>query len=867
MIGKQRCGTLLLTSAIVGVMVFGFVGTANAKDPTYQFDISAESLSQALTDFSQASSQQIIYSEDLVRGRKTSGLHGRYTAAQALKTLISGTDLKVETNSSGVLMVRSKKAQAASNEAAKVGASEVEMVVVTGTHIPNAETASPVTVLNRDAIETSGYSTVASVIQSLPQNFSGGMNYTAIGAAGSSNIYAFMGGSSANLRGLGSESTLTLIDGHRVATDGGGNAVDISTIPTVAVSRIEVLTDGASAIYGSDAVAGVVNIILRKDFDGAESSYRIGTATNGGATLQKFDQSLGKTWDTGNVFVAYENYHQARLMSTQRSFSTGALSPTYLLPSLNKNSVLGSFNQEISSSVSAFVDAAYTSEESYNANTTDYYGTLYGIYYARKDHQYSVNGGLHLSLPYNWNATVSGTLSIDDLNFTEGYFEPFSLASPTPLKNKLVSGDFSAEGALISLPTGDVALAVGAGYRKETFSGTYGGPVVGNRSVSYGYAELHIPLVKASSTRIGLEKLEFSAAGRYENYSDFGATGNPKLGVLYYPIADLKIRGTWGTAFRAPSMIQLYGPTYISIYPEARFGGGVPGSVVLFQQGSPPSLNPETSTFFTAGADYSPSWLPNLKTSVTYFNISYRDRLTYPFSTLTNILGNPADDPFVTYNPSAAQQGQVFAVPGAKIYNGVGTYSPSQVSAIIDNRYVNAARQNAHGIDFSADYTFATNGGSVTLSGTGSWLHLTQKDLPVSASRTLSGTIFYPPKFKARLGVSWEQGAWTIAGFANYLSGEIDNSVYKVGTGLSDIHVSSWTTIDVFASYKISSSAFPLKGLKLALSAQNLFDQDPPYVAASSTGSASTGYTGLGYDTTNASALGRFVSLTVTKEW
>lgn len=107
MAAKQRRGTLLV-SAVVGSILFRLGNTAYAGDPTYRFDIPAEPLSQALTDFSQAAALQIIYSESIVKGRTTSGLHGSYTAAQALQALLAGTDLKVDINSSGVLMIRAK---------------------------------------------------------------------------------------------------------------------------------------------------------------------------------------------------------------------------------------------------------------------------------------------------------------------------------------------------------------------------------------------------------------------------------------------------------------------------------------------------------------------------------------------------------------------------------------------------------------------------------------------------------------------------------------------------------------------------------------------------------------------------------------
>ncbi len=123
--------------------------------------------------------------------------------------------------------------------------------------------------LDRTAIQNSGYANTAELMRTLPQNFGGGIQPTTLGTLGEStnNISS---ASTLNLRGLGAESTLTLIDGHRIASDGFvGGVVDVSAIPLAAVDRVEVLTDGASAIYGADAVGGVVNFILRQDYDGA----------------------------------------------------------------------------------------------------------------------------------------------------------------------------------------------------------------------------------------------------------------------------------------------------------------------------------------------------------------------------------------------------------------------------------------------------------------------------------------------------------------------------------------------------------------------------------------------------------------------
>src|SRR5690606_7738103 len=109
----------------------------------------------------------------------------------------------------------------------------------------------------------------------------------------------YSGGSTPNLRGLGPGSTLTLINGHRLGYDGLGGAVDISLIPLDALERIEVVMDGSSAVYGSDAIAGVVNFITRKDYTGARSTASIGSATQGGGLDRRFSQMFGHAWNEG----------------------------------------------------------------------------------------------------------------------------------------------------------------------------------------------------------------------------------------------------------------------------------------------------------------------------------------------------------------------------------------------------------------------------------------------------------------------------------------------------------------------------------------------------------------------------------------
>jgi iron complex outermembrane receptor protein len=164
-----------------------------------------------------------------------------------------------------------------------------ERVEITGSSIKriDAETALPVQVLTREDIQRSGVSNVEQLLKSVSASSTlGGTSVANTGAGGG------QGGSNSvsliSLRGLGSARTLVLINGRRSAPAGGSSAVDISTIPIGAVERVEVLKDGASAVYGSDAVAGVVNFILRRDYSGIEATATLGAPTrSGGGTETK----------------------------------------------------------------------------------------------------------------------------------------------------------------------------------------------------------------------------------------------------------------------------------------------------------------------------------------------------------------------------------------------------------------------------------------------------------------------------------------------------------------------------------------------------------------------------------------------------
>ncbi|GAB1408700.1 TonB-dependent receptor [Thermomonas brevis] len=195
----------------------------------------------------------------------------------------------------------------------------LDTIMVTGTNIRGATPAgNSVLTIGAEEIAASGKATIGDYLRDLPANFAGGvgMSDNIQGTDSSVGGANMTGGQGVNLRGLGALSTLVLVNGRRVAAAGQlGDFVDISTIPTSAVSHIEVVLDGASAVYGSDAVGGVVNIILKRSDDGARTSLRVGSTGDGASTQVQLGQSWGKQWDGGGLIVGYEYNQQDNVLA------------------------------------------------------------------------------------------------------------------------------------------------------------------------------------------------------------------------------------------------------------------------------------------------------------------------------------------------------------------------------------------------------------------------------------------------------------------------------------------------------------------------------------------------------------------------
>lgn len=194
---------------------------------------------------------------------------------------------------------------------------EIERIAVTGSRIKrmDLEGASPITVISSADLINSGFSTVGEALRE--------SNLNAFGSWGGGSNNGWASQNTVQLKGASAQHTLTLLDGRRMAKspvlDGG--ATNLNTIPMAAVERIEILTDGASAIYGTDAIAGVINIILKKDFNGIEIKAKAERPSLDGGDSNSYSFTGGASFDKGNLVFTIEHYDQDIIMQSERSYT------------------------------------------------------------------------------------------------------------------------------------------------------------------------------------------------------------------------------------------------------------------------------------------------------------------------------------------------------------------------------------------------------------------------------------------------------------------------------------------------------------------------------------------------------------------
>ena len=843
-------------------------------------------------------------------------------------------------------------------------ASDDDGIVVTGSRVRGAApVGSSVISLGRDTIETSAAVTTDRLIKEIPQNFDLGVSENSRAQSGGSGNIVY--GNTVNLRGIGPYATLVLVDGHRVVNN--SRSTDPSIIPTLGLERVEVVADGASAVYGSDAVAGVVNLVPRRNLDGVEAFARGGIADEGSFHEWAMGAAVGKVFDRGQIMLAYEHVERSNLSGDDRDFFVSDQTPfggndyrptrcspgtiraggvSYaipqggvtqgtagslvagtvnrcndltnqdLFPEQSYDSVNGTGTFEVNEWLSFFADGFYSKREFYRKGAyptavltvpetnaffvrpAGFTGTSYTIDYSFRDdvppgdtdgfaESWQVTPGLRISLPFGWQIEALASQG-ETHDFSGAYtgigngalnaalaspnpalaFDPYGLGRTSqavldgianqiflaPTDGKLRAYEARANGTVFSAPGGEVKLATG--YERQEFDVALGSargapttPIVFrefDRSVDSVYAELYVPVFGAENAIPGFYRLEFNAALRHDKYSDVGNTTNPKFGLNWSPISGLRLRGSYGTSFRAPTIPEIYGNSnnlFVQNYQNPAGGAPIQGVAL---SGQNLDLKPETAETWSVGADF--DLIDNLRVGVTYWDVQYENQVLANLSNLA-ILNQEAQytGTDIILRGAAAEARIAELNAGGVGFVGVPT---RPATLFVDGRSQNLGVSITRGIDFTADYDLALGSDQLLFNASGTYL--TDYRVAVTPTAPLldqRNLIFRPLKFKARASVTWIHGPVMARLLATHIGGYTNDVI------VPNESVSSYTPVDLSVSYTFGrDGAWSPFGKEITIGAEvrNLFDEDPPYVNIAPSGNGSGGY-----DATAASPVGR----------
>jgi iron complex outermembrane receptor protein len=858
--------------------------------------------------------------------------------------------------------------------------SEGDTIVVTGTLLRGitAPGSQTIAISQQDVVATGATST-AQLLAAVPQigdfnqrpinrgvfNTQQTVNHPDLRNLGS----AVLGG--------GSSATLLLLDGHRLPGMGVRQTIpDSDAIPPGAIERVEIVPDGGSAIYGADAVGGVVNYITRKRFDGVDVRATYGFADD--YQTASADITVGKDWGSGSLWATYSyNWHDeiygrdrdyvqsrdwvlgvpADLTCTPGNViatSAAGVTTTYGLPNLtagvpnrcdlgedvtiypfeSRHSAMIGLTQNLTDNLEIEVKAFYTNrrnESDGGALTATASITTASPFYRStgdanagrtqtlnfnfipilgntssqvvKLETYGISTGLTYEFGGNWrlrglfNYGYGESSSLNQMTngtalqgfVTAGTFNPYDLTAAVnagPLavitdwanfgegRNELINYRAIADGSLFSLPGGDVRLAIGGEYVIEDFRVQSGVGLAsnlsrvrfhGHRNTKAAFGELFVPVFGEGNRTGGFHSLELSAAGRYDDYSDFGGTFNPKLAITYAPVSWIKLRANWSKSFQAPSLADsdktslssiTVLPRVITAHPDPALQPTT-GQVSVFLSGGGGNLKPQKATIWTVGGDIDPPFIPNLSLSATYYNIKFNDLIAIPpvtstllYSAYSNLvqLGKPT--------PLTTAQLQAFAAL-APLNNSQLTpffTRPQDVYFLVDGRRSNFSTVNTSGIDFSVRYELPTNFGSVYARVSGNYI-LSREQSAVAGQPFLDLV-----DTQTKLRVATTLGT-TIGGFRGQIVWQHSGGyeIIPQASNLQQARIDAFNVFNLFLQYDFAGESL-LKDLTLTLNVDNLLDQNPPLFRGGSSSGGTGGYA-------NGFTLGRLVQFGIRKRF
>ena len=1017
----------LLALGALWLLAGASIGAQAQPSAVYNFNLPDQGLADSLRSIARQTSTNILFDPESVEHLTAPALRGRLSVADAVDRVLDGTKLHARPTSADTMMVQvayassgdratapvsgnsypvttlaqnneiqsvpqssdsqtKKDAASSKEEASKASLDEV---VVTGTLLRGiAPAGANIISMDTNAIAATGATSANDVLRNIPQLAEFGNTNQQI-----TTVNTQVTVDRPNIRNLpgvgtsGGATTLVLVDGHRLVGAGlKETAPDPNVVPPALLERVEVLPDGGSSIYGSDAIGGVINFITKRNFDGVQVDARYGFADN--YDTYDVNATVGHAWSTGSAYVAYSHTENSPLFSFDRDYvrkyttsggpnpdltcvpgnvivTAGLSQTTYAMPGLQpntantcdnsrystffagsvRNSVYTGLSQDLNdSTIKIDVRAYYTSQTQTNYGNETSSGTITAAnpFYTRTADNpapapanpeltefswgpvlgykaaqtlttisswgatptisFDVGSGWQIREMFNYggsttladNAGINPTALTQALGATttETALNPYDLTATNPsvisnISNyqfygksdqRLVDDRVVGDGPVLPLPGGEVHVAVGGEYMHESYTAKQGNFVPGtegsdpytvaSRNSYAAFLEMNIPIFGNANARTGVEALSLNISGRYDHYSDFGGTTNPKVALTYKPINWVTLRSDWGTSFNAPSLADtaaIDNTLFVApaiIYPSVLPGQFTPAQSLwplVFIQGGVPNLKPQTGRTYEVGTDILPPIAPGMKFSLTYYHIDFNDIISTPD------VSSPIN--FWTYykgsytlNPTPAQ---VIAF-ASQVPGGLAQVAPIltpgnlPVYAIIDDRRMNLGNAKVSGLDIALSYTHPTNFGSYDASFNGTY-DLTSESQPLTGLPYVNNLSVDNSRYAFSTTAGVNVGALRAQAILNYVAG-FDDTPSPANN--NQTHIGAFTVVNLFFRYDLSGLSWKASGitdnLALSLSINNVFDVNPPLY----TGTYNTLYNGYA----NGSTVGRLFQIGFSKK-
>jgi iron complex outermembrane receptor protein len=415
-------------------------------------------------------------------------------------------------------------------------------------------------------------------------------------------------------------------------------------------------------------------------------------------------------------------------------------------------------------------------------------------------------------------------------------------------KDKLFDFRPVLEGRLFTLPGGDLRLAAGYEFMHDDFQqqtgqnipiGTLGARPVGiyKRDVHALFGEINVPIVGPGNAIQGINALTLAISGRWDHYSDFGGTFNPKVGATYKPVDWFALRGNWSKSFNAPTPIDQLGSARntIGAFPFVAFvrpgdNVGFTSAYTVALQGSSPNLQPQTAETWSVGFDADPPFIPGAHVSASYYHVIFKGVLSTPSPIASTLFANFPDKVQTSVTGLTAAQLREFAKLAP---NGSAVIEPliaagTPVYETVDFRTNNFGDLDLDGLDFLVSYRHPTDFGSVDASISGN-VQLKRKSKVAPTAPSFDDLRFNTPRVLVTSTVGANIGDFRAQATWNHTAGY---DVQRSST-LPQDHVKDFNTIDLFFKYDVKASHQMLQDLSLTLNLNNVFDANPPLYLAS----------------------------------